>query len=169
MHFLTEELKQSFYNDNKKLIIANHCAPFMDGLWIHNSLDSINIKHCIYAKYMLGYSNEWLKSIPSVNFVRSEIEEIEPLTQYCGVIFPSGGKGEWKSGFYYLAKELDIPIYVMYLDYTKNEIIIKGKLKVTEFSDFKMIKDICIDIIKGNKNPWWTDYLRVFGYKDECM
>ena len=169
MRFLTEELEQSFYKDKKKLIIANHCTPFMDGILVHKTLDSINVNHCIYAKYMFGYSNKWIKSLPSVNFVGKEIESIQPLQQYCGVLFPSGGEGEWKSGFYYLAKGLYIPIYVMYLDYVQNEITITGKIDVTEICDFQMVKRICLHMMKGREKPWWTDYLRVIGYTDECM
>lgn len=169
MHFLSEELEQSFYKDKKKLLIANHCTPFVDGIWIHNCLNAMNVNHCIYAKFMFDYNNDWIKSMPSTHFVRNEIETVEPLQEYCGVLFPSGGVGKWKSGFYYLAKELNIPIYVMYLDYVKNEITINGKIEITEFCDFQSVKNNCFCKMKHHENPWWTNYLRFVGYGDECM
>jgi hypothetical protein len=57
----------------------------------------------------------------------------------------------------------------MYLDYVQNEITITGKIDVTEICDFQMVKRICLHMMKGREKPWWTDYLRVIGYTDECM
>jgi len=35
MIFKTYEMSKLFFSDNKKIIIANHSTPFLDGLWLH--------------------------------------------------------------------------------------------------------------------------------------
>ncbi len=63
MEFKNYELQFNFYKDTKKIIICNHSTPFVDGLWIHNSLKLLEINHFIYIRNFFNYENEWLKTI----------------------------------------------------------------------------------------------------------
>lgn len=169
MEFKNCQLQFNFYSDTKKIIICNHSTPFVDGIWIHNSLQSLNIKHFIYMSHFFNYENEWLRTIKTPKFITNEVDYLNSLNDYCAIIFPSGGTINWKSGFYYLSKLTRTPIYLVYLNYIDNKIEVIDRIFIVDQS-LDQVKNTCIEIYKSfNKVPIWTNILKYVGYGDECM
>jgi len=169
MEFKNYDLQSNFHKDTKKIIICNHSTPFIDVLWIHNSLKLLETKHFIYMSYFFNYENEWLRPIRSPKFIKNEVNYLNSLKEYCAIIFPSGGTINWKSGFYYLSKLTRTPIYLVHLNYIDNKIEVIDRIFIFHQS-LDEIRNKCISIYKSfNKVPIWTNILKYVGYGDECM
>ena len=168
----SEELRFRFYNDPKKLLVCNHCAPIIDVLWLHIALTIESVSHYIYLGHCFQYENSWLKPIKSPHFVETEIRSIKQTNKCCPVIFPSGGTIKWKSGFYYIAKHADIPLYIVRLNYTVRKIEIIARVTVNDYNTYEEIKHNIIARIRGRgdiKQYWINSVLYWLGYGDECM
>ena len=136
--FNDENIKQLFVHSSKKVCISAHSTPFIDGLLIHYALDYINIPHFIYSKYLFMFAPLWCKEITlSGGFVKKEVKRLNQLHDFCCVIFPSGGKIKWKSGFYFLAKETNADIFVIGIDYKLKNIVIDSKLDMDTLENVK--------------------------------
>ena len=165
MEFESKRLKHTFYNEPKKIIVCNHCLPFIDGLWLHFIL---NIPHIIYVGHCFGYENSWIRPIRSPDFIEKETRLLNSLERCCCVIFPSGGKIKWKSGFFYLAKNTNIPLYIARLNYSNKKIEILERILLSDTAEFDKVKSHIIQTLKsGSKTLWWMYILRWFGYGDE--
>lgn len=35
MEFTSKKMKHAFFNEPKKILVCNHCVPFLDVLWFH--------------------------------------------------------------------------------------------------------------------------------------
>ena len=166
---MTDTLKYNFYCDDKKILICNHCTPFVDGLWLHNTLQSMKLEHFIYTRYCFNYESEWLRPIHCPGFVEREVKYLKSTHKCCAVIFPSGGTIHWKSGFYNLARFTNIPVYVVQLDYIDNQINIINRIIIADES-FEDVKHHCISLYHShNKTPVWSKILYFFGYGDEAI
>lgn len=168
MEFMSDELRYRFFNDPKKLLVCNHCAPIIDGLWLHIALTVENVSHYIYMGHCFQYGNSWLKPIQSPHFIETEIRSIQRMKQCCPAIFPSGGAIKWKSGFYYIAKYADIPIYIVRLNYSLRKIEVIDRIKIENHNTFDEVKQHIFKRMRI-KPPWWISVLNWFGYGDECM
>ena len=171
MEFFSDELRCRFYSDRKKLLVCNHCIPVIDGLWLHVLLNLEHVSHYMYIDYCFQYGNSWLKPITSPNFIRKEVNSIQNSRECCSVIFPSGGTVKWKSGFYHIAKNAAIPIYIVRLNYSQWKIEILGRVTVHDHSTFAEVKKHIIGWLRvgKGKRPWLSSFLHWFGYGDECM
>jgi hypothetical protein len=172
MEFASDELRYRFYDDPKKLLVCNHCAPIIDGLWLHIALTIESVSHYIYMGHCFQWGNSWLKPIQSPRFVENEIRSIQSSDQCCPVIFPSGGTMKWKSGFFYIAKSADIPIYIVRLNYAVRKIEVVGRVTVHDHNTFEEVKQYIIARMRAGKYKkpmWWMSILHWFGYGDECM
>jgi 1-acyl-sn-glycerol-3-phosphate acyltransferase len=61
------------------------------------------------------------------NMVRTCVAEYRRRERMCTTITPEGTRrrvGEWKLGFYYIAKEANVPIVPVALDYSKRQVVI---------------------------------------------
>jgi hypothetical protein len=185
--FSDSNIYNNFFHNKKKIIIANHSTPFLDWIRIHNELNRINVNHFIYVGHCFNYENSWIKPVKTPNFVERESEYLSKKNEFCAVIFPSGGKINWRSGFYYLAKKTKSAIFLANIDYSKNNIIIEKYIRPCDIEkkDYLQIKDECVSLLKNkiknnminnsNKKIYYNFilYLRdwllfLFDYGDEC-
>jgi len=166
MDFKSKKTKHDFYNDPKKIMVCNHCLPFVDGLWLHFILNLANISHFIYAGYCFSYENSWIRPIRSPNFIEKETCHLNSLRRCCCVIFPSGGKIKWKSGFFYLSRNTNIPLYIARLNYSNGKIEILERISLDKDEEFENVKSYMIAHLRM-KSLWWMYILRWFGYGDE--
>jgi len=95
MIFKTYEMSKLFFSDNKKIIIANHSTPFLDGLWLHWIFYYLD--HFFYVSNMFGFNNNNFRSICSPNFIAKETDNLKSKGNFLAIIFPSGGQIKWKS------------------------------------------------------------------------
>ena len=129
----------------------------------------MKISHFIYVGCFFNYKNDWIRPVKSPNFIKNEISYFNSVNEVCAIIFPSGGTIYWKSGFYYLAKLTDTPIYIAHINYIDNKIKIIDRIE-TANTEYDTIKNKCLYTFKKYiKIPWWSQLLNLFGYGDECM
>lgn len=147
--FRNEKIKQQFLYSPRKICISSHSAPFIDGMLIHSALSHCNISHLIYSKYLSIFTPIWCKDIGQFNhgFVQRESDILNRQKTFCRVIFPSGGRIKWKSGFYYLAKETNADIFIIGIDYKLKKVVIDSKLEMD--TSFKNIKENAIKILSS--------------------
>jgi hypothetical protein len=161
-------MKHEFYNEPKKIIVCNHCLPIIDGLWLHFVLNLAKISHFIYVGHCFLYENAWIRPIRSPNFIEKETRLLNSAERCCCVIFPSAGKIKWKSGFFHLAKNTNIPLYIVRLNYSNKKIEVLEKVLLTDDAEFHEVKTHLIHFLRsGAKTFWWMYVLRWFGYGDE--
>jgi len=166
MEFTSKKLKHAFFNEPKKILVCNHCVPFLDGLWLHFILNIEKISHFIYVGHCFWYENSWIRPIRSPHFIEKETHFLSLQRRCCCVIFPSGGKIKWKSGFFYLAKNTKIPLYIARLNYSNKKIEILERISLAD--DFQDVKSHIITTLrKGSRTLWWMYIFKWFGYGDE--
>lgn len=149
MIFKNYKMSKSFFSDNKKIIIANHTTPFFDGFWLHWIF--YYLEHFFYVSNMFGFNNKNCRSICSPNFIEKETNYLKSKDKFLAIIFPSGGQIKWKSGFYWLAKNLDCPIYLLNINYIDSQI---------EFLDRIEIKGKIMRILKKNVKIFLKNLLK---------
>lgn len=81
---------------------------------------------------------KFLKATPleesNKGFVKYAVERIKNDKKALVFISPEGkrDKSPWRSGYYYIAKELNCKIYIIGLDYEKKELVISQDYKIIE-------------------------------------
>jgi hypothetical protein len=171
MEFTSKKMKHAFFNEPKKILVCNHCVPFLDVLWFHFILNVAKITHFIYVGHCFGYENSWIRPIRSPHFIEKETRHLHSLDRCCSVIFPSGGKIKWKSGFFYLAKNTKIPLYIARLNYSNKKIEVLERISLADdnLPSFEDVKTHIITTLRTGRSPtlWWMYVLKWFGYGDE--
>jgi hypothetical protein len=169
--FSSNEVQSQFYYHPRKINIAAHTMPYLDGLLIY-----IAMKHwkqtnaVIYGKGSIcGYGMKWYKPIPSTGgFIQDEIDDLSYQSSFCSALFPSGGKIKWKSGFYIMAKKLEVPIFIIGLDYSKKTVVIDSM--IIPCNTFQETKHICIHRLRAYVPSPFCFFLRVcLNYGDEVF
>jgi hypothetical protein len=90
-----------------------------------------------------------------INFVSQVCDKVRNKESYYILISPTGSvtKDEWKTGYYYIAKELGVPIIVVGVDYDKKSGIVSKSFDINNYSleDQNILKD-SFNKIKTFKN-----------------
>lgn len=88
---------------------------------------------------MFGFNNNNYRSICSPNFIATETDYLKSKGHLLAIIFPSGGQIKWKSGFYWLAKNLDCPIYLVNINYIDSQIEFLDRIEIKKenYEDIK--------------------------------
>ena len=118
---------------------------------------------------MLGIVlDTWIRPIRSPHFIEKETRHLNSLHRCCSVIFPSGGKIKWKSGFFYLAKNTKIPLYIARLNYLNKKIEILERISLAD-DNLEDVKTHIIKTLRTGRSPtlWWMYLFKWFGYGDE--
>lgn len=138
----------------------------------------VRIGNIIYAPdvYMRSYMNKGLSKMKSFfscwkdilfhsryqtgehkkqNFVSHVCESVKHKDNYKIIISPTGStsKKHWKSGFFYIAKELNVPIIIAGVDYKHKTVVVNGKLNnLTDYESCKILAEPLIDSIPSFHN-----------------
>ena len=129
------------FPDIKKsvVIFAPHTSSW-DGFYGKLYLKNIRVQHKFLSKkelfkFPLNYFFRLYGSIPvssGKNFILQISEMYNSNKEIHIVLSPEGTRKKvtkWGKGFYYIAKNANVPIVVGYIDYTKKEIGIKGVIE----------------------------------------
>ena len=129
LSFISADVKIQFRASKKKICIAAHSTPFIDGMVLHSVFqqDKQNHDHVILVRGFT-FNVPWCKKIIAKGFVSREINELRYCKKFCRILFPSGGNVIWKSGFHVLARELDADIIVLGIDYSTRRVVIDSIL-----------------------------------------
>jgi len=126
-------------------------------------------KHTLFVG-PLGPLMRWLGGIPidrtnSKNFVEQIVEQFKQRDHLWLVIAPEGTRKpveKWRSGFYYMAHQANVPIVLSYLDYELKEMGIGSVEYPSGNAEYDIAKYQAFYANKTGKNP--NNY---FGYKKD--
>jgi len=134
-----------FPNFKKSIIVFGPHTSYYDALYGKLYLNVIGIKHLILTKkevffFPMSILLKWYRAIPvrgvkDKNAIYCVTQMLEESKNLHIVISPEGTRKKvirWNKGFYYIANKANVPIVVVYLDYKKKEIGIKGVISQTE-------------------------------------
>ena len=122
--------------------------PFLDGITLYYSSKCWReLETKIYVSADSGYLPSWCIPIRKGGFVRQEIKRLSRLLEFCRILFPSGGTIEWKTGFYFLARETGAKIFILGIDYSHglfHGLIVVDSLLSPEEKSWQEIKEIAM-------------------------
>jgi len=167
--YSSEIVKTDFINAPRKICIAAHSTPYIDGIVLYNALKYLGEDNPIIyvSSYCISpYLVNWCMAIPTTGgFIKSECAALEKITTFCRAIFPSGGTVRWKTGFYILANILGAKIVIMGIDYKSRHVIVDSVLDPLHGSLFEETKQICITRLRKYEAGPFCYLLRVlFNY-----
>ena len=162
--FKNENTKHQFLYSSRKICISAHSMPFIDGLLIHSALNQCNISHLIYSKHLSIFTPKWCENISLFGgFIQRESTLLNRQKSFCRMMFPSGGRIKWKSGFYYLAKETNADLFVIGIDYNLKHVVIDSILDMN--MPYEDIKKKAIKILSNYvPSPLYLFLYKLFGY-----
>ncbi|MCD4693630.1 MAG: 1-acyl-sn-glycerol-3-phosphate acyltransferase [Calditrichales bacterium] len=137
------KIKGDFPNLNKSVIIFAPHTSYWDAFFGKLYLKNIGVKHKFLSKkelfifpfHVLMYAYGSIPVSSGRNFILQISEIFNSNKEIHIVLSPEGTRrkvNKWKKGFYYMAKEANVPIVIGYIDYKKKEIGIKGVIHETE-------------------------------------
>jgi hypothetical protein len=166
--FSSDEVEIAYKQAKRKVIIAAHTFPFLDGLILHHALVQLETPHKLYAKGLFGLGPEWCEEVSNGGFVSREINKLKLLPQYCRGIFPSGGTVNWKTGFYYIARSTNATVFLFGLDYKSTQVVIDCTFDPL-VCDFQHIKrESGLRLRRFSPGQLYIPLRILFGYGDEC-
>ena len=166
--FNSDKIEIAYKQAKRKVIIAAHTFPFLDGLILHHALDQLKTPHKLYAKGLFGLGPEWCEEVSNGGFVSREINKLKLLPQYCRGIFPSGGTVKWKTGFYNIARSTNAIVFLFGIDYKHRQVVVDCTFDPL-VCDFQQIKIHSHSRLKRFFPGQLYIPLRIlFGYGDEC-
>lgn len=122
---------------NVKIVVKPQLFEFWATRWLFTQLD------CIPATKMENKNKSPGKD--GTGFIAKTVEKYKNINSYYISISPKGkrDKNSWSSGYYYLAKELKIPVTVVGLDYISKELILEKdvieNVEVTPLQDVQLL------------------------------
>jgi hypothetical protein len=144
--YSSQNTMEQFIQAPKKICIAAHSTPYIDGIVLYYALKYFGITdpNIYVSSYCITpYLHKSCISIPSTGrFIKREQTKLENKPTFCSVIFPSGGTITWKTGFYTLAKVLDAKIVILGIDYRTRQVIVDSVIDTSQ--TFEETKQICI-------------------------
>jgi 1-acyl-sn-glycerol-3-phosphate acyltransferase len=132
----------NFPNIRKSIIIFAPHTSYFDALYGKLFLNEIGITHIILAKKELFffpmsilmelYGAIPVRGVKNKNAIYSVSHILEEPQDLHIILSPEGTRRKvikWNKGFYYIANKTKVPIVVIFLDYQKKEIGIKGVIE----------------------------------------
>lgn len=112
-----------------------------------------------HSKYQTG---EYKKQ----NFVSYVCDSIKYKDKYKIVISPTGStsKKQWRSGFFYIAKELNVSIIIAGVDYKNKTIVVSGKLN--NLTNYEFCKNLAEPLIESIPSFHNTKNLNIVNWSD---
>jgi len=144
-------MKYELPDIKKSVIIFAPHTSYLDGFYGKLFLMQLNINYKFlskkeFFKFPLKYFFRLYGSIPvskNKEFINEVVEIFKQNETLHIILSPEGQLAKtdhWKKGFYYMAKNANVPIIVGYIDYKKKEIGVKGI--ISEINDLKEIMSI---------------------------
>ncbi len=130
------------------IVVAPHTSnwDFLVGMLVRSYMDGFNPKY--FAKkelfvWPIGFIFRALGGFPverskNTNFVESLVNVYNAEEKFATTITPEGMRkynGKWKTGFYHVAKNANIPIVKIVFDYGSMQVIFSEPYRVTKGVD----------------------------------
>lgn len=152
------KINGEFPDIKKSIVIFAPHTSYWDGLYGKLYLMNLGINYKFltkkeFFKFPMKYFFKAFGSIPvykNKEYINQIAELFDKNKELHVVLSPEGQLAKtdhWKKGFYYMAKEANIPILVGYIDYEKKEIGIKGVI-----NDTSNMRETFIEILNMYKN-----------------
>lgn len=146
------------------VVAAPHTSNW-DGFWALVYKVAVGLDVRFFAKQSLfWFPLSWLLTslgaIPlnrnqARSAVKTAVELFDSKETFYFALAPEGTRGltaGWKSGFYRIAEQADVPVFLGALDYEKREIGIAGRLDPS--GDVAADMQICAEIYKPFRARW---------------
>ncbi len=149
----------------KAIIIGVPHTSNMDGYYSIAAMMALSLRIRLMAKdsmfsWYLGWFFRWLGFIPidrsaSKGVVEQSVSKFAEYEQLLLVIAPEGTRGgaeTWKTGFYHIAHEAQVPIILGGIDYEKCELSFNGAFYTTgdKEADLEKLYDLYADFTPGH-------------------
>ncbi len=138
------------------IVVAPHTSnwDFPIGVLFRKFTPNFNPKYLAKKElfvFPFGYFFRWLGGYPverskNTNFVDSIVEAYNTNDSFITTITPEGTRSfspEWKTGFYYIARQAEVPVVRVAIDYSTKRIIVAEPYTIT--------KDLCDTVIEFKK------------------
>ena len=127
---------------------------------LHACFSKIQTPHVVYSRGCQEIDSRG-------GFVQREAQLLSTKSEFCRLLFPSGGTVIWKSGFQALAKSINsAEIFVVGLDYKNREVVIDSFLDKN--LDFNVLRNHAIQRMrKYGAGPLWFPLRVLIGYGRE--
>ena len=175
MHrFADARVRDLWERSPRKIVVCAHTAPFIDGLVVHRALDDLATPHVVYSRGLRCFVPSWCQEINGAGggFVSAETARLSELTEFCRVIFPSGGTVKWKSGFYHIAKATGATFFVLGIDYglrTAVVVVDSALYPATGGSSDEIVAVAKTRLARYAPFPLYAPLRVLFGYGDEAL
>lgn len=136
--------------------MGKYLIPAPD-VFVRNYIDKgMSRIKAIYYGWVDRIKGNEASSYKRVNFVNTVCDKMKDKDTYYILISPTGSvtKDDIKTGFYHIAKNLDIPVITVGVDYKKKDVVIVDQVNVKDYSLEKFQDKIKTDFdeIKTFKN-----------------
>ena len=125
--------------------VARHAVPFLDGMIAHWHFSRLGLSHTVYAETCCVprcLLPRWVAPVGPRGFVAREVQSRRGAAR---VVFPSGGRGRWRSGFYWLAVGLGAPVVPVSIDYRRLRLVEHEPIRVVENNlTFSEVRAACL-------------------------
>lgn len=149
----------------KAVVIAAPHTSNWDGFWALTYKVAVGIDIRFFAKHSLFWFplGALLRGLGGIRLDRSQagsavaiaVARFEEEEHFFFGLAPEGTRAlrdGWKTGFYRIAKEAHVPVFLGYLDYAKKEVGIKQRLDLTDDVDADLQK--CADFYAAVTGRW---------------
>lgn len=148
--------------EKKYVVISVPHTSKLDFVWGKFAFSSKGVKPIIFIKkeafkFPLGILLKWLGAKPvnrgrgAIGLVEQIIHHFNKNDEFIVCITPEGTRDlrkKWKRGFYFIAQQAKVPIYLGYVDYNKKVCSIGQRFEPTGDinTDMKQIRDYYIEL-----------------------
>lgn len=148
------KIKGNFPKEKKYLVVvAPHTSnwDFLIGILIRKFTDGFNPKYLAKKElfvFPFGALFRWLGGYPverkkSTNFVDSIVQLYNDNEEFATTITPEGTRSynaNWRSGFYYIAKKANVPIFRVGFDFGTMTVVLDELYYITKPLDDTIIE-----------------------------
>lgn len=150
------------FPEGKKFVIiaAPHTSAwdFILGRLYYNTIRK-SVKFMINEKFFFFPLGIWFKSLGAipvkagrrVGLVKKMVDEFHKRDEFLLTITPEGTRKrvrKWMHGFYFIAKDAQVPVVLGFIDYKKKTLGTKTTIHLTgdEKADFETIRQVYLDV-----------------------
>lgn len=162
--------REGRFPDGKKFVVvaAPHTSgwDFVLGRLYYNTIGK-SVRFMINEKFFFFPLGIWLKSLGAlpvktgkrVGLVKQMVDEFRKRDEFLLTITPEGTRKrvkKWKRGFYFIAKDAQVPIVLGFIDYKKKTLGIKETIQLSgdEIADLGKIQKIYEEVSACNPEKY---------------
>jgi 1-acyl-sn-glycerol-3-phosphate acyltransferase len=157
-NFLSQKDHDILLNESKMVLVFSHTTLWDFWLIFFHMIVYPNMTKNVYTSMSSSFFNKWygfilkrFQFIPtvrledkSIGFVNIVTNSLKNRSEYAFMISPEGklNKSPWRSGYYYIAKNLNVPIYAIGFDYELKKLVLGKRRHPNEYESKEQIEKL---------------------------